>query len=86
MINDSRNGLFKPALGQSWHHCITTRFILHHINSNLNHILIDDDNVNSIQSKHLTVIDVVKSPIVPLYKNQIVYEIDRIGIVLKSVI
>jgi hypothetical protein len=78
IIVDSKNGLFKPALGQSWHHCITTRFVLHHTRPP------PSSSSASSPAQHMTVIDVVKSPIVPIYRDQIVYQIGKIGLEIIS--
>ncbi len=76
IITDSRNGLFRPALGSSWHHCITTRFVLH--NSRAQNPSLEE----TVRSVHSTVFDIVKSPLVSNYRDQIFYEIDKAGIVI----
>jgi hypothetical protein len=83
VIVDSKSGLFKPALGQIWHHCITTRFVLHHIKASSVPSSVTSTSVPST-AQHVSVIDVVKSPIVPIYRDQIVFQIEKAGLVVIS--
>jgi hypothetical protein len=80
VIVDSKSGLFKPALGQIWHHCITTRFVLHHSRASS----ISSSIASTTQQQHVSVIDVVKSPIVPIYRDQILFQIEKAGLVMIS--
>lgn len=82
VIVDSKSGLFKPALGQIWHHCITTRFVLHHIKTTSIPAAVSSTSLSTL--KHVCVIDVVKSPIVPIYQDQIIFQIERAGLVIIS--